>query len=124
MKIQSLFLRGTKPAADTTMTMSARASLTNERIADIAEDHVGRLETELRQWGAKLDVLVAKVAADGLAAETGYHRGIDDVKSKYQIAQTRFAEFKTAGSAKWGQFKPGVQNAWNDVEDAFAELGN
>jgi len=106
------------------MTMSARASLTNERIADIGEDHVGRLETELRQWGAKLDVMVARGEADRLAVETVNHRGIDDLKSKYQIAQTVFAEFKIAGSAKWGEFKPGVENAWNDVEDAFAELGN
>lgn len=104
--------------------MSARATITNAKILSIAEAHVGELQTQLQQWGKKLEVLVTQVAADGLLVKPDYHRDIAELNSKYRTAQARFVEFKTAGSASWRGFKPGVDHAWNDVEGAFAKLEN
>jgi hypothetical protein len=91
---------------------------------DIAEAHVGRLQTQLQQWGKKLDDLAAQVATDGWRGNLDYHKDIDELNAKYHTAQTRFVEFKTAGSAKWWGFKASVDHAWNDVEGAFAKLGS
>ena len=106
------------------MTMSARAGMTKAGIVNIAEAHVGELQTQLQQWGEEIEVLVAQVAADGLLVKPDYHTDIAELNSKHRTAQARFVEFKTAGSATWREFKSGVDRAWDDVEGAFAKLGN
>ena len=45
--------------------MSIRANIVKGNIMKIAEANVGKMETELKQWGAKLDKLVAKVETAG-----------------------------------------------------------
>ena len=106
-------------------SMSTRANMVREQITEIAEAHIRKMETQLQRWGANLDELVAKAETAGSAeVEVDYRKGIDDLKSKYQVAQAKFAEFKTAGSSTWGAFKSGVDRAWNDLEGAFRRLTN
>ena len=108
--------------ATTTLSMSTRARMVREQVTEIAEAHVGKMETQLRQWAANLDDIVAKAEVAGSEVRIDHRKGIDDLKSKYQTAQAKFAEFKTAGSSKWGTFKFSVDRAWNDLEGAFARL--
>ena len=103
-------------------SMSIRANIVKGNIMKIAEANVGKMETELKQWGAKLDKLVAKVEAAGSEVKIDYRKGVEDLRSKYRLTQSKFDEFKTAGSAKWGIFKTGVETAWNDLEASFKKL--
>jgi hypothetical protein len=88
------------------------------------EDNVGQLETQLKQWGAKLDEFVAKADRAGTAARIDNRKRIDDLKAKVQAAQAKLDEVKTAGSEKWDTLKAGVESAWNDLETAFKKLRN
>jgi hypothetical protein len=91
---------------------------------ETVEAHVGKMEAELKQWGARLDQLLTKVDAAGTGAKVDYRKRLDDLKEKYVVAEARFAELKAAGSAKWDTFKSGVETAWNDLERAFTKLAN
>ena len=91
---------------------------------ETVEAHVGKMEAELKEWGARLDNLLAKVDAAGTGAKIDYRKRLDDLKEKYIVAEARFAELKAAGSAKWDTFKGGVQTAWNELETAFTKLAN
>jgi hypothetical protein len=104
------------------ISMSIRANQVKESIMEIIEANVGKMEAELKQWGAKLDKLVAKVEAAGSEAKVDYRKGVEDLKTKYRLTQSKFAEFKTAGGAKWEIFKSGVESAWNDLEASFKTL--
>ena len=84
--------------------------------------HVGKVEAQLRQWGAKLDELVAKAEKAGTEAKIDYRKHIDDLKAKHQVAQAKLDELKTAGSEKWEIFKTGVEGACNELEGAFKKL--
>jgi len=88
------------------------------------QDNVGRLETQLKHWGAQLDEFVAKADRAGTAARIDNRKRIDVLKAKVQAAQSRLDEVKTAGSEKWDTLKTGVETAWNDLEIAFKKLGN
>jgi len=102
--------------------MSIRANIIKGNIMKIAEADMGKMETELKQWGAKLDELVSKIEAESTKVKIDYRKGIEDLRSKYRLTQSKFEEFKTAGSAKWGIFKTGVETAWNDLEASFKKL--
>jgi len=88
------------------------------------KEHVGKLEAQLAQWGAKLDLLQADVDLADTEAKIAYHTRVSALKAKYEVAQTRLGELKTAGSEKWETFKDGVEIAWKDLEAAFQELAN
>jgi hypothetical protein len=105
-------------------SMSTRASITRAQVRKVAEEDVLAMATQLKQWGAKLDELAAKVVAAGANARIGYREGIDELKAKYEVARARFSEFKSAGSAKWRLFKSSIERAWNDFETAFEKLAN
>ena len=89
----------------------------------MVEANAGRMEAQLRNWGVKLDKVMAKAEAAGTGVKIEYRKGVDDLKTKYKVAQSKFDECKTAGSAKWGIFKTGLEAAWNDLETAFRKLG-
>jgi hypothetical protein len=97
--------------------------MVKENVMKIDEANVGKMEAELRQWGVKLDKLIAKANAAGSEAKVDYRKGVEDLKGKYKVAQSKFAECKDAGSAKWGILKTGLEAAWNDLETAFKKLG-
>lgn len=86
---------------------------------ETTETNVGRMESQLKQWGAKLDALVAKA---GAATKTDYRQLIDDLKARYHNAQSKLDRLKAAGSDKVGTFKEGMESAWKDVEVAFHKL--
>ncbi len=88
------------------------------------EAHVGKMEAQLKQWGAKLDELVAKTKEVGAEAKVEYRKGIDDLKAKHQAAQAKLDELKAAGGEKWESLKAGVESVWGEVEAAFKKLTN
>jgi len=88
------------------------------------QDKVGKLETQLKQWGAKLDEFVAKADRAGTAARIDNRRRIEELKAKVKAAQAKLDEVKTAGSEKWETLKAGVESAWKDLEIAFKKLSN
>ena len=89
---------------------------------DTMEMHVGNMETKLKHFGARLDHLAAKAGEAGCEAKSDYHRGLDDLKAKLQVAHAKLAELRTAGSASWQTFTVGVEAACEVIEDAFKKL--
>ena len=88
------------------------------------EEHVGKLEARLKQWGAKLDQLVAKAEKAGAEVKIERRKRIDDLKAKVQAAQAKLAELKAAGGEKWEVLKTGVESAWKELEAAFRKAKN
>ena len=62
---------------------------------DIVESNLGKLETQLQEWGTKLTGLVEKA---GTTATADYRKGIDELKSKHLEAQMKFNQLKSGGS--------------------------
>ena len=89
----------------------------------IAEASVGKMETQLKQWGTKLDKVIAKVEAAGSEVKVDYRKGVKDLNAKYKVVRSKLDKSKAAGSAKWGILKSGLEAAWNDLEAAFKQMG-
>jgi len=89
---------------------------------DTVGQEVGKIETRLRQLGAKLDKLVAKADEAGSEAKTEYREQIGHIKDKHAVVQGKLTAFRAANGQKWDNFKGGVEIAWHDLEDAFKAL--
>ena len=86
------------------------------------EKTVARLEDQLKLWGAKLNVLVAKGKVAGQESKIDSQRYVDDLKAKLDAAQAKLHEAKAAGGEKWDTFKSAIESSWKDLESAFAKL--
>ena len=91
---------------------------------ETVEGRVGKMEAELRQWGARLDNLLAMAEVAGTAAGIDQRQRLDDLKAKYDAAEARLIELKAADSGKWDTCKSGVETAWSELAKAFIKLAN
>ena len=86
------------------------------------EADVGKLEAQLKVWGARIDRLAAAAGKAGVGARIELHQQIDDLKAKRAIAQARFDEFRAAGIATQARLETGLERAWDEIETAFTDL--
>lgn len=84
--------------------------------------HAGKIETQLRTWGAKLDELAATAEDSGSEAKSEYRKQIDDLKLKHYAVKLKFDALKDKGIDKWETFKDDIEVVWNDLESAFVNL--
>jgi uncharacterized membrane protein len=96
----------------------------SEDVKQTVEVDVGNMEAELMRWSAKLEELRAKTPAAGSEAKFDYRKRVDDMREKYEAAEQKLRELKTAGSAEWDTFRGGVESAWSELADAYRKLAN
>jgi hypothetical protein len=84
--------------------------------------HVGKMEKQLKRWGAQLDDLVAKAGAAGAEIKADYRVHLDDLKAKHKVLNAKLAELKAASGAEWESFKAGVDSAGDELELAFKRV--
>jgi hypothetical protein len=83
---------------------------------------IGKMEKQLKQWGAKLDDMVAEAEDASAEARRDYRKRIDHLKSKHQAAKLKLDELRAAGGDKWETLKAGIESAWEELEGAFEKL--
>jgi hypothetical protein len=88
------------------------------------QEHVGKRETQLRRWGAQLDQIVAKAEKAGIEVNAAKRQRVDTARAKWQAAQSKLNEYKTAGCEKLEILKTGMETAWSDVVSAFKKLND
>ena len=86
--------------------------------------HVEKIETQLKQWGVKLDKLVEKAGQATAETKAGYRRQLDDLRAKHRIVETKLGELKASRKERWDTFKSGVEGAWREFEAAAQKLLN
>jgi len=69
-----------------------------------------------KKYGAKLDVLTAKIGEKKADAKADYQKGIDEMKGKVKIAQKKLDELRASAEGKWEHFKTDLEKLWHDVE--------
>lgn len=83
---------------------------------------LSKIETRLRQLGARLDRLVAKADAAGTEVKVDFRNQVDLVREKHASVHDRLRTFRAANGQKWDDFRGGVETAWHDFENALRAL--
>ncbi len=92
-----------------------------DNVMDNMENQVTAMENRLKQWAGKVGEFVARAEGTVADAQADYRVGIDDLKTKYQVAQAKLKELRSAG-ANWEILKEGMDSAWNELDGAFKKL--
>lgn len=86
------------------------------------KDDPGRMEAQLKHWGAKLDELVARAEESGADAKAEYRKRLEVLRAKHQNAQSKLAELRAAGGERWENFKTGMESVWKEIEVVVNEV--
>ncbi len=78
-----------------------------------------KLQSQLDEWDAKIDVLKAKADKAGAAAKADYYETIEDLQQKRAEAKDKLQELRAAGDDAWEDMKEGLEAAWSRLGAAI-----
>jgi hypothetical protein len=103
-------------------SMSARAHATRLQIAGLADNDIAQLVIQLDQWQLQMNRLPDVTVVHGVHDPVELDAARPDLLAKFAVARTMLDELLAAGGSRWPVFKPGIERAWSEFEDALALL--
>jgi hypothetical protein len=88
-------------------------------MTDTRKAYEEKFEAQLKEWGARIDLLSAK--ADKAKAETKieYYKTIDTLQGKHDAAGSKLKELRGASDEAWRDLRTGAENVWSEVKTSF-----
>ena len=83
-----------------------------------------KLEAQMKEWNAQIDLLKAKADTAKAEAKVEYYARIEALQQKQDMARTKLQELRAAGDEAWEDLKAGVENAWDEVKSAFHDAAS
>ena len=80
-----------------------------------------KLDAQLREWNAQIELLKAKADHAKADAKIEYLKAIETLQGKQSEAKAKLQELKTAGDAAWEDLKIGAEKAWAEVKTAVRD---
>lgn len=78
-----------------------------------------KLDAQLAQWKADIDVFKAKARRGGVDAMVSYDKAVDALDQKYAEAGKQLDSLKTASDEAWENVKAGTEKIWLEVKSQF-----
>lgn len=85
------------------------------------EAYKEKMEANLKEWSAKINLLVAKAESAGADAKLTYHQDIDKLRAKQRQAAEKFKELETASGDAWKEVKVTADKLWDDIKTGVAK---
>jgi hypothetical protein len=86
------------------------------------ERNIEQMEAQIKEWGGRIESLVARAELAGENVRADYRRRLVDMKAQREDAHARLEAFKAAGSETWEAFREGIEASWKDLEIALKEI--
>jgi hypothetical protein len=78
-----------------------------------------KLEAQMREWSAKIDLLKAKADQVEAEAKIEYRNRIEDLRQRKEALRVKLSELQNASDAAWKDIKAGTERAATDLKDAL-----
>lgn len=94
----------------------------NEKGTSVSQEKAqleDKAEAQLRQFDKEIAQLKVKASNEGKEAKKQYDRELPVLEQKRDDLQKRLVRFENSSEAAWGDMKPGIEAAMNDLEAAF-----
>jgi hypothetical protein len=83
---------------------------------------IEKMEAQIIEWGTRIERLIARVETAGEHVRDDFRKRVEDLKSQRAAAQSRFDDFKAAGTESWEAFRTGMEGAWKDLESGLRAI--
>ena len=86
---------------------------------DKKEAYREKLEAQMREWSAKIDLLKARADKAEAEGKIEYKDRIEDIRQRKAAVQSKLQELQNASDAAWKDIKAGTEKAAADLRDAL-----
>lgn len=83
------------------------------------ETYQEKIEAQLKEWGAKIDELKAKVEKSKAEIKMKYEKQIEDLWNKQGALQKKLLEMKESGEEAWEGLKSSIEKSLDELKDTF-----
>lgn len=80
------------------------------------ETYQAKMEAQLKEWQAKIDVLKAKAEKAEADAKIRYNEEIESLQAKQHHMAQKLDELRSSSESAWEDVKAGVEMAWKDLK--------
>jgi chromosome segregation ATPase len=83
---------------------------------NMRDSYQRKLEAQLKEWAATIDLLKAKADKAEAEAKIEYHEELDELRLKWAAAQQSLRELKAAGDKAWDEVEASLRKAWAELK--------
>lgn len=84
--------------------------------------YLDRVAAQIREWGAKIEVIKAKAAKEAAGVRVEYHKNIASWSEKESVLNQKVEALKTASADSYENVKAGVQGVWTELTNLFKSI--
>ena len=74
-----------------------------------------KMEAQMKEWGARLDLLKARADKASADAKIEIHKQVVEMGKLEDAAKKHFEEFKASSVETWNEVKKDVEEKWNSL---------
>lgn len=83
-----------------------------------------KIESQLQEWEAKIDVLRAKAEKSKAEAKVEYLDRIETLRRRQEALAGRARELKSSSDAAWNELKSGIERGMNDLKESIKQASS
>jgi phosphoenolpyruvate-protein kinase (PTS system EI component) len=91
---------------------------------DKMEAYREKLEAQLKEWKAKIDMLEKRAAEASGETKAELMRAIGELRQKKELVKEKWAELQKEGSAAWDTMKEGLEKAASEFKSALDRVAS
>ena len=80
-----------------------------------------KLNAQLKEWNAQINLLAAKVENAGADVKLKYARELDGIRAKQREAAKKIEELEDASGDAWEKVKVTADKVWDDLRAGIAQ---
>jgi phosphoenolpyruvate-protein kinase (PTS system EI component) len=81
-----------------------------------------KLETQLKEWKAKIEMLENKAAKASGETKTELTRAIGELRQKKELVKEKWTDLQKESSAAWDTMKEGLEKAASEFKSALDKV--
>lgn len=88
---------------------------------EIQKAYKHKMEAQLKEWGAQINLLEAKVENAGADLKVKRAKQLHELRAKEQAASEKLKELEKASGEAWEQVKKTADKLWEDLKSGVAD---
>ncbi len=89
---------------------------------DRKEIYREKIESQLKEWKAKIDMLESKASTLSSEARTTLMKEIKELRGKKTVVKEKWNELQKTGGDTWDKMKDGVENSAEELKKAVEKV--
>jgi len=89
---------------------------------DKKEIYREKIESQLKEWKAKIDMLDSKASTLSSEAKTTLMKEIEELRGKKTVVKEKWNELQKTGGDSWDKMKDGVEKSSEELKKAIEKI--